>query len=486
MKKKSIKLNYIFNASYKIFAIIVPLITAPYISRVLGSDGVGTYSYTFAMVTYFTMFATLGAGTLGNKIIAMNQEDPVKRSIEFWNIAIFRAVPTVFVTILYFIYAIFIADDQQIALLQSFYLLGVLVDVAWFLQGMEEFQKVAVRNFVIKIVNVICIFAFVKERSDLPVYVLCLSLMTVIGNMSIWVYLKKYLVKIKIKQLNPFKHTKDVLQLFIPTIACSLYAVVDKTMIGWFSNASENGYYEQSDKIINMSLLLITSLCGVMLPRIAQEFAKNNKAAVQDYMHKTYRFIWFLGLPLMMGIIAVSDVFVPVFFGEGYDKVKILLPVMSCLFIIKGFNDATGSQYLVATGQHKKYMNIVIIGGIANIAFNLALIPSLKSLGAAIGSIIGEVVIFALEFNFIRRTKQIDIKPIFTTMWKYGISSIVMLGALLCCEKIRNGKIENILALLLLIAFGAIVYAAMLLLLKDNLITDTLKSIMGKLKRSKL
>lgn len=483
--KKNIKLNYIFNAGYKLFTIIVPLITAPYISRVLGADGVGTYSYTFSIVSYFTMIATLGAGTFGNRHIAIFQDDPHGRSVEFWNIAIFRTIPTVIVTIIYFLYVIFIAKDKTIAALQSLYLFGVLFDVSWFLQGLEQFQTVAIRNFIFKVINVVCIFLFVKSRDDLPIYILCLGGLTVLGSLSLWPALKKYLIRVSGKELNPMKNAKPILQLFFPTIACGLYAIVDKSMIGWFSTKAENGYYEQADKIINMSLMLITALSAVMLPRIASESSKNNKRAVKSYMTKACHFVWLLGLPLSLGLIGVSDVFVPIFFGEGYEKVVILLPVMSSLFILKGLNDTIGYQYLVATNQQNIYTKIIVIGGIANIASNIILIPHFYSLGAAIGSIIGEIVTCILEFSYVSKSNQLELKPIFTSSVKSLASSLVMLLFIFTLKHFIGNYMGNILALLGIIAASAVLYGLMLILLKDSLVISALEPILKKLKLKK-
>lgn len=479
--KKNIKLNYIFNAGYKLFTIIVPLITAPYISRVLCADGVGTYSYTFSIVSYFTMVAALGGNAFGNRHIALFQDNPHGRSVEFWNIAIFRAVPTLIVTGIYFLYVIFFAEDKQIAALQSLYLFGVLFDVGWFLQGLEQFQTVAIRNFIFKIINVICIFAFVKSRRDLPIYVFCLGGLTALGNLSLWPCLKKYLVRVKPSELNPLKNTKPILQLFFPTIACGLYAIVDKTMIGWFSTPAENGYYEQADKIINMSLMLITALSAVMLPRIAAETSKNNKAAVKAYITKSCHFVWLLGLPLAFGLVGISDFFVPIFFGEGYDKVKILLPVMSCLFILKGLNDTIGYQYLIATNQQNKYTQIIVIGGMINIVSNLILIPQFYSMGAAIGSIIGEVVTCTLEFAFVAKSKQLELKPVFMSSIKSFFASALMLAFIITVKYLFGNALGGLLSLLAVILASAMLYGILLVLFKDSLVMSVVNPVMKKL-----
>lgn len=431
------------------------------------------------------MVATLGAGTFGNRQIAVYQDDPHGRSVEFWNIAIFRTIPAVMVTVLYFLYVIFIAEDKTIAALQSLYLFGVLFDVSWFLQGLEQFQTVAIRNFIFKIINVACIFIFVKDRNDLPIYIFCLGGLTVLSSISLWPTLRKYLKKVSGKELNPIKNTKPILQLFFPTIACGLYAIVDKSMIGWFSTSAENGYYEQADKIINMSLMLITALSAVMLPRIASESSKNNIQAVRLYITKACHFVWLLGLPLAFGLIGISDIFVPIFFGEGYDKVKILLPVMSCLFILKGLNDTIGYQYLVATNQQNKYTKLIVIGGIVNIISNLILIPHLYSLGAALGSIIGEVATCILEFSFVSRSGQIKLKPIFASSVKSFVASIAMFIFILTLKHFIGDYVNSIIALLGTVAVGAVLYGLILALLKDDLVMSVLNPILKKLKLKK-
>lgn len=483
--KKSIKLNYIFNAGYQIFTIIVPLITAPYISRALGADGVGTYSYTFAIVSYFTLASTLGAGAFGNRQIAILQDNPIERSIEFWNVFIFRSFSTLIVTAFYLLYVIFIAQDKQIALLQSLYLLAVLIDTSWFLQGMELFKTISIRNFIFKIINVICIFAFVKSREDLPIYILCLAGITVISNLAVLPYTAKHIVKVPIKKLKPLKNTKQILQLFFPTIACNLYAIIDKSMIGWFSTSVENGYYEQADKIINMSLMLIIALSGVMLPRIANEVSKGNNDSVKMHMEKSCHLVWILGFPFTFGLIAISDFFVPIFFGEGYDKVKILLPVMSCLFILKGLNNTIGYQYLIATGKQNIYNRIILIGGAVNITANLLLIPKLYSMGATIGSIISEAIICILLMSYVSNKKLLEIKPIFASSVKCFASSLVMFAMLLLIKHFYADKIANLFYLIVTIIIAAIIYAVGLLELKDVLVADVLNSFLDKFRLKK-
>ena len=270
---KKIKINYIFNTSYQIFAIIVPLITTPYISRVLNAEGIGIYSYTYAIIKYFMIIAALGVGGYGVREIGKVQDDYEKRNIKFWNIFLFKFILSALMLISYILYVFLFANNKCIAYAQSFYLIHVMFDISWFFQGIEDFKKVTIRNFLIKILNIIFIFCFVKSESDLFLYVIGLSLFTTIGTMSMWVNINKYIDKPDLTKIKLFDDYKIILQMFFPTIAVQIFSIIDKTMIGLLSySAVENGYYEQSLKIIDMSLTVITSLIAVMIPSIAKDF----------------------------------------------------------------------------------------------------------------------------------------------------------------------------------------------------------------------
>lgn len=313
--KTSITKNYIYNLTYQILVLIVPLITAPYVSRVLGAENIGIYSYTISIATYFILFGSLGVAQYGQRQIAYEQKKGKKLSKTFWEIVILRFI-TMAISMITF-YFTFVNGEQyqvyyKILLLE---LLANCFDISWFFQGLEEFKKTVTKNIIVKLISVISIFVFVKNSNDLGIYFWIYVLSTLIGNLSLWIYLPRCLRKIKIKQLNIFQHVKQTIGLFIPQIAIQVYTILDKTMIGAIiPDKSEVGYYEQSQKIIKMLLTVVTSLGTVMLPRIASTFASGEKEKVTTYMKKSFNMVFLLAFPLMFGIIAVSKSFVPIFF----------------------------------------------------------------------------------------------------------------------------------------------------------------------------
>lgn len=467
IKNKVVK-NYIFNAGYQVMALIVPLITTPYISRVLTSEGIGIYSYTYSIVCYFTICAILGTAIYGKKSIGILQDNPEERTKKFWDIFAFRFITSMTALVLYIGYVIIFVDNKTIALLQSFYILGVMSDVSWMFQGMEDFERVAIRNFIFKALNVALVFIVIKEESDLWKYVLLLAMLTVVGNISMWPFLSKYLVKIPGNKIRPFTDIKVILKLFVPAIATQLYCIIDKNMIGNITmDPNQNGYYEQADKIVKMSMILITSIATVLLPKVSKSYSEKKYDEVKEDLSIAYRFVWFMGVPLMCGVTAISSVLVPVFLGAGYEPVIIILPILSILFVIMSFNQINCTLFFVSAERETEYLKYMIIGGVVNVTLNYFFITKYGAIGAAAGTVLGELVITIFEFSYIKKQQFVSIKKVFVEGTKYYVAGLFMLIILKLMVSNMN---VSIFSLLLLILVGVVLYFTILILLKEKFV----------------
>lgn len=481
MNKKSIMKNYIYNTVYQLLTLILPLVTTPYVSRVLGAENIGIYSYTISISTYFILFGSLGIALYGQRQIAYEQGKKKKLSRTFWEIVLLRFVTMIIsITIFYFLFV----NGNQYQIYYKILLLELLAncfDISWFFQGMEDFKRTVTRNTIIKIISVISILVFVKKEEDLPVYFLIYSLSTLIGNMSLWLYLPQYLKKVKIKQLNPFIHLKSTILLFIPQIAIQVYTVLDKTMIGVIiPDKTEVGYYEQSQKIIKMLLTVITSLGTVMLPRIANSFANGEKNKIKEYITKSFNMVFFLSFPMILGIISISDIFVPIFFGQGYEKVALLMKIISPILLFIGLSNVTGTQYLLSMKRQKEFTISVIAGAVTNFIMNMLLIQKLGAIGASIGTVIAELTVTSIQIYFLR--KEINFKSIFINSINYFIASVIMFIICLILSKLVDS--ETIL-LILKIGIGAFSYVIMLIILKDRMVFDLINKFINRLKGKK-
>ena len=474
--KKSIKKNYLYNLFYQILSLLTPLITTPYISRVLGADGIGTVSYVGSIVSYFSLFAVMGITTYGQREISYVQDDKEKRSEVFWNTKVlecFTAGVALFIYILFSLQQ----EERSIYLIYSFNIVAVLFDVNWFFQGMEEFGKIVARNTVLKMINIAYIFLMVKSKNDLSVYVFGLTFFTVVSNMSLWPYLKKYIVKPKSSTLRPFNNFRTVVSLFVPTIAIQVYTVLDKTMIGVITkDAFENGFYEQSMKLARMVLLVVTSLGTVVIPRIGYYYKNNNSNEIQHLMYRGYRFVWMLGIPLCIGLIEVSSNFVPWFYGPGYDSVIELLKISSFLILAIGINNVTGVQYMIPTNRQNLFTITVVIGAVVNVALNAALIPAHGALGATIASVIAETVIAIVQIIIVR--KELYPFRIITESFHYIVSGVAMC---LCLRILGNRMSPSVLNTIILVIVGTAVYGIVLIIEKDEFLLSNMRIVTNKI-----
>lgn len=237
-----------------------------------------------------------------------------------------------------------------------------------------------------KIAGVICIFQFIKNKEDLFIYIFLNALILMLGNLSMWVFLPKMLVRVNIKEFGLKKHFKETLIYFIPTIATSVYTVLDKSLIGVITHdACENGYYEQATKIVNMAKSVVfVSVNAVMGARISYLCSENKIDEIKQRINRSMDFIFMLGFGAMFGIIGASATFVPIFFGKGYEPVSGLLNWMAPLIVIIGVSNCLGSQYYTPAGFRGQSAKYIIAGSCTNLVMNLILIPQLGSMGAVI------------------------------------------------------------------------------------------------------
>lgn len=451
----------------------------PYVSRVLLPEGVGIASYSNSIVSYFVLFATLGTSTYGQRAIGYNQKDKESRSRLFWEIFLLRTIMS-FITIIAYIAFIFLSrDNRLIYLILGINILNVIVDVTWFYQGIEEFAKISFISVAFRVVYVVTIFLFIKTVEDLSKYLFFTSILNLIPNIILWLPLRKYICFVK--NVNPFHDFKTVIQLFIPTLAIQVYSVLDKSMIGWISGSfNENGYYERAESIAKIALTLITSLSTVMAPRISRKFKEGDMDSVRNYIYVSYRFVWLLAIPIMIGLVSIANIFVPIFLGEAFTPSILLLQIFSALVIIIGLNNVTALQYLVPVGKQNIYTFSVVIGAVVNFLLNMVLIRFYGALGACIASVFAELCVTMIAFICIWKTKQYSLKKVFFSSYKYWIAGIIMGVVVVLVKQLLPIKIW---ALAILIIIGVFVYFLVLTIERDEMFVNYFCKIFNKLFR---
>lgn len=477
IKPESIKKNYIYNTFYQLLTLITPLVTAPYISRVLGSDGVGVYSFTNSVVTYFTLFAALGTYSYGQREIAMHRDNIKESSCLFWEIEILSIATTVCATIAWVIWILVTTQYTVYYVVLTMSIIAVAFDISWYFGGFEKFKYIVLRNTLVKIVGIALLFLFVKRKSDTLLYVAIMAATGLLGNISMWTYLPKFLTKVDVRTIHPFKiHLKQTFTYFIPTIATSVYMVLDKTMIGLITKSeSQNGYYEQATKVIRMVESLLFSLNTVMTSRQSYLFSEGRIDEIKDKINKSFEYLFALSIACMFGIIGIAKNFVPWFFGTGYEPVVNLLYLMSPLLVIICISNILGCQYLTPSGQRVRSSKGIITGAITNFVLNSIFIPRFGADGATVASVAAELVISIIYVHMSKG--YVSWKQI----WRLARKKI-MAGAFMFLVVWMIGKNYegSILITMLQIVIGAVVYGLLLLLMKDKFACDVLKLVREK------
>ena len=258
LKKTNVISNFLYNSVYQILLIILPLITTPYISRVLEADGVGTYSYTYSIAYCLALVGMLGVNNYGNRTVAALQNDRKKRSTAFWNIVTLQMLTTAIMVVVYCVYLVWFCPTEYrlVSWIQLLTVMASFVDVNWFFFGMEKFKLTVMRNAVVRLLTVVAIFMFVKNSSQVWLYTLLMVGGHFISNLIIWPFLKKEIDIVKPSFCGMKQHFKQMIVLFIPVIAVTLYNKMDKIMIGLLSNVTQNGFYESTERIITVLLIL--------------------------------------------------------------------------------------------------------------------------------------------------------------------------------------------------------------------------------------
>lgn len=478
MGQKNIKKNYIYNLAYQILTMLIPLITTPYLSRVLGADGNGLYSYSASIVSYFSLFAAMGTVSYGQREVSYVRDDNRKLSIAFWNTEILSIFSTCSCLLVYCLFIHFSAiQNKTIYYIQTITIISVAADITWLFQGLEDFKKIVIRNSFFKILGLFLIFAFIKEKNDLNLYVLQVVIINLLSMVSLWPFLRGLISKPRKEEIHPLKQLPTVLSLFIPTIAVSIYTVLDKTMIGLITKSDfENGYYEQATKLSRTALLVVTALGTVMVPRIGYLYNKHDQDGVRKYMYRSYQFAWAIGIPICFGLIGISDNIVPWFYGPGYNKIADLLKVLSFLVIAIGINNVTGVQYLIPTKRQNTFTLTVIVGALTNFTLNSILIRTKASVGAAIASVIAETTIAIVQIIIVR--KELSPAVIIQRSWRYFIGGSVMLLTLRWENKIFSASIVHTL---IMIVTGVIVYMVMMVIEREDFLMGYIKQYLPKI-----
>lgn len=452
--------NYLYNLSYQILTIILPIITVPYVTRIFTSEDLGNYGFYNSIVSYFSLFAMLGIGLYGTKQIAAASDV----SSTFWNIYAIQLIASLISIFVYVILILCIPTMSEIIPLILFIsLFSKIIDISWLFAGKEDFKKITLRNTVVKVVGVISIFTFIKNSEDLYLYILLIVVFDFLGQVVMWVPAKKFIKRPSFNMKIMKKNLQPIVLLFLPQVAISLYVVLDRTLLGLLGSYSDVGIYEQGQKLTSILLTVVSSLGAVMLPRVANLLSERKEKEAQNMVKFSFILYNLIIFPMIFGLIAINEVFVKLFLGQNFQDVKYVLYIIVFNIMFIGWTNILGYQVLVVRNKNKEFMLSTTIPAFVSVAVNIAVIPFFGYIGASITSVVVETLVFAIQWYYSRNI--INKNLLFNKdLVKIICSSLVMFGAVMLCKMTLG--LDGIIGLIIYLAVGGISYLGMIFLLK--------------------
>ena len=452
--------NYLYNLSYQILTIILPIITVPYVTRIFTSEDLGNYGFYNSIVSYFSLFAMLGIGLYGTKQIASARDV----SSTFWNIYAIQLIASLISIFIYVIAILCIPTMNGIIPLILFIsLFSKIIDISWLFSGKEDFKKITIRNTVVKVVGVISIFTFIKNSEDLYLYIFLIVVFDFLGQVVMWVPAKKFIKRPSFNMKIMKKNLHPIVLLFLPQVAISLYVVLDRTLLGLLGSYSDVGIYEQGQKLTSIIYKIVSSLGVVMLPRVANLLSERKEEEAQNMVKFSFILYNLIIFPMIFGLIAVNEVFVKLFLGKDFQDVKYVLYITTINIMLVGWTNILGHQVLVVRNKNKEFMLSTTIPAFVSVAVNIAVIPFFGYIGASITAVIVELLAFTIQWYYSRNI--INKKLLFNKdLAKIILSSLVMFGAVMLCKMTLG--LDGIIGLIIYLAVGAISYLGMIFLLK--------------------
>ena len=469
----NIRYNFLMNFILTISNFLFPLITFPYVSRVLGPNGMGISSFAMSIISYFVILATLGSATYGIRAcsqVGENKDELSKVTHEI----IFINLITMIISYLFLYFCVHFFDglheNKSSIAIASFMILLNVCSVEWFYRGIEKYTYITIVSLLFKLIALVSSFIFIQKTSDYFSFIL-ISVISLSGSGIInLLNIKKYINFKFYNDYNLKKHIKPMLTFFFMSLAISVYTYTDSVLLGLLTNLDEVGFYNVAVRIKGILISIVTSLGVVLLPKLSLYIKKGMMNEFSSLLILSLRFIVALSLPLVIFFIFFAKETILLLSGEQYFNSIPLLQISLVAVIIVGITNILGIQMLVPLGKEKKLFVSVLCGALINVVANFTLIPFLSSVGAAISMVLAEFTILLIQIYFLKKYMFLFMKVNYI---KVILSSLISLGVV---SIFRSFIFDN--NFLLLLCSGSIffiIYLITLLLLKERILIDVLK-----------
>lgn len=479
---KKVFSNFLYQASYQLLLVIMPIITIPIISRALGPSGIGIYQYVFSIASYFVLIAGLGLQNYGVREIAVVRSDKYNLSKRFWELFFLNMYFSLAVLIIYLI-AISFFENSFLFFIQGTVVLSCMFDITWFFGGLEDFKTVTIRNFIVKLITFLLIILMIKTPDDLILYFFIMGVSTLIGQISLWFAIKKYIIWIRVKNREIWQHLIPSISFFLARIAFQFYYNVSLTLLGIFATMSDVGYFSNGFNLVAVSGSIINALNTVMIPRMSNMYSNDDEEGMIVLLEKTIHLQLYFSIAITFGIITINKHMITWFYGPEFEILKIVVPLLAIGLPFQILQTAVAAQYLIPKKEMKAYNITVIAGAIVNFVLDIVLIPFIGIYGAIIGYLVSYILLSFLRSSVLIKSTD------FRFDWKLIIGSVasgsIMWGAVQLLTGHMNSSIRTTLVQCILGAIIFLVISSLIHInpiLENEIITSRLKKLTSKFK----
>lgn len=436
--KRTLLINYIYSSIYQVITILLPFITMPYLTRTLGLDGIGKFSYSSAFIQvviaiFYSVFLTLGSREIAYS--RNNQENIISTFWKIYYVQILSVSAGLFFSISYILFS---AEDYKLFLaLQLTSLIAQFIDISWLFIGLEQIKKNVVRNTVIRLISVVLVFMWVKKPEDISIYIIILGITQILGSLSIW----KYIPKVYYENRPKFHIDKKIIRmsfnLLLPIILSQIYLNINKLILGNV-DIEQLGLYDQANKLVFAILGFITALSAVYAPRIANQYKNDTKEILTKTMTSSFQLVILISLFLIGGIVVSIEEFVPLFFGEEFVQLVYLIPILSVTIFLTSISMVFGTQFAVQIGDHKTYFRATLFAACTSILMNILmiLILDLGAIGCILAYLLSELT--AMLTYLLSAKKIIKIDQLFLRV----LGPLVVMGISILVVTIMGGYLD--------------------------------------------
>lgn len=481
MKVKSIKANAILNIIYTIINMLFPIITFPYVSRILLADGMGKVSFFTSISNYAVMMASFGISTYGIREVAKVRDDKKELSKVATELLIINIVLTI-VVLCFLIASINFVEKFKVEP-SLFFINAIIIIIApmglnWLYSGLEQYAYITKRTIVFKTISLVLVFILVKEQNDYPIYVGITAFSTIGAYIFNFLYARKFVEFNLYKDMAFKRHYKPMILLFASILAVSVYTNLDTIMLGFIKGNTEVGLYTVAVKVKWLLLTAVNAISAVLLPRLSFYLSQSNVKEYNRILKKSISIIFVISIPMSLYFIAEAQDSILLLAGSDYLNAISCMQIVMPILIISGFSNITGNQVLIPYGKDSVFMIAVVTGAVVNVIFNITLMPKFGCIGAAIATLIAEVTQMSIQFFY---AKEYIIKNIrLKTLLKVIIAASVALLVMRLFRSYININAFVNLVITAMLYFG--IYSVLILIFREESALEIFNQVLIKMR----